>query len=154
MAEGVSIPAAATIRTWAREDDWASWADGQLQRTHGKTLKQLQRSWLQALRLSQETQIDAMLGRFADNPADGAIRIKAAESVQRIIAQAGLMPSLPAEPAVVEVENFDALSGRAGSGNAGCLSATASPSAQVTGDRARGRGCGVTGLSPPADRYP
>ena len=39
-----------------------------------------------------------MLGRFDDNPQAGAVRIKAAESVQRIVAHAGLLALLPSEP--------------------------------------------------------
>jgi hypothetical protein len=109
VTEGVSVPAAATIRTWARADDWESWANGELQRTLGKTFKQLQRTWLQALLLSQEVQLDILAGMYDDNPTAAAVKAKVAESVQRIIAQAGLLPSLPAAPADVAVD-FDALS--------------------------------------------
>jgi hypothetical protein len=98
VPEDTAIPASVTIRGWARDDDWESWANGELIRTRGKTLHQLQTTWLRSLQLSQEVQIDAMLGRFAENPADGAIRVKAAESVQRIVAQAGLLAVLPSEP--------------------------------------------------------
>ena len=104
VPEDVAIPAAATIRRWAHDDDWEGWANGEVQRTRGKTLHQLQITWLRALQLSQEVQIDAMLGRFADNPADGAVRIKAAEAVQRVVAQAGLLAPLPAAP---EPESVD-----------------------------------------------
>ena len=95
VPEDVAVPAAPTIRRWAHDEDWDAWAKGELERTRGKTLRQLQTTWLRALQLSQEVQIDAMLGRFADNPGDGAIRVKAAESVQRIVAQAGLLAPFP-----------------------------------------------------------
>ena len=93
--EGVSIPAGVTIRAWAREEDWEGKANGDLTRTRGRTLRQLQITWLRALELSQEVQIDAMLGRFDDNPQAGAVRVKAAESVQRVVAQAGLLALVP-----------------------------------------------------------
>jgi hypothetical protein len=100
VPENVAIPSASTIRRWAHDEAWASWANGELERTRGKTFYQLQTTWLHSLQLSQEVQIDAMLGRFDDNPAAGAVRIKAAESVQRVIAQAGLLAPLPVKPPV------------------------------------------------------
>jgi hypothetical protein len=113
VPEGTAIPASVTIRQWARDDDWEAWANGELARTKGKTLHQLQVGWLRALQLSQEVQIDAMLGAFDGNPGAGAVRIKAAESVQRIVAQAGLLALLPAEPEEPGEERLLSLSERA-----------------------------------------
>jgi hypothetical protein len=113
VPEGTAIPASVTIRQWARDDDWESWANGELTRTRGKTLHQLQTTWLRALQLSQEVQLDAMLGRYDDNPGGGAVRVKAAESVQRIVAQAGLLALLPAEPEEPDEERLLSLPERA-----------------------------------------
>lgn len=97
--EHVALPSASTIRRWAHDEDWATWATGEIQRTAGLTLAQLRHTWLQLLQLSQETQLDAMLGKYDDNPGAGAVRVKAAESVQRVVAQAGLLAPIPPEPA-------------------------------------------------------
>ncbi len=104
VPDHTAIPAAATIRRWAYEGGWGEWADGELRRTRGKTLRQLQNGWLHSLLLSQETLIDAMLGRFADSPGDGAVRVKAAEALQRAAGQAGLLGLLGQEP---EPETID-----------------------------------------------
>ena len=101
VAEGVAIPAAATIRTWAREECWGAWADADLAESHGRTLRELRTGWLAALRLSQETLIDAMCGRLDDLPHAGAGRIKSAEVTLRVIAQSGLLAVAP-EPETQE----------------------------------------------------
>ena len=95
VPEDVAIPAAATIRTWAREECWAAWADADLAESHGKTLRELRTGWLAALQLSQETLIDAMIGRLDDLPYGGAGRIKSAEVTLRLIAQSGLLALVP-----------------------------------------------------------
>jgi hypothetical protein len=95
VPDGVAIPAAATIRTWAREESWSAWADADLDASHGKTLRELQTGWLSALKLSQETLIDAMCGRLDDLPYAGAARVRAAEVVAKLIAQSGLLAVAP-----------------------------------------------------------
>src|SRR3712207_4508205 len=60
VPENVAIPAAVTIRQWAREECWGASADADLAESHGRTLRELRTGWLAALRLSQETLLDAM----------------------------------------------------------------------------------------------
>ena len=97
---GTAIPAAATIRRWAHDECWGAWFDRDLAESHGKTLRELRTGWLAALQLSQETLIDAMVGRLDDLPHAGAGRIKSAEVVARLVAQSGLLAVVPEpEPA-------------------------------------------------------
>ena len=98
VPQGTAIPAASTIRMWAREDAWEEWANADLATSQGKTLHQLQVGWLRALQLSQDVQLDILAGMYDDNPAAAAVKAKVAESVQRVIAHAGLLAVLPAEP--------------------------------------------------------
>src|SRR5689334_20697655 len=42
------VPAAATIRTWASEEDWGAAADVELEATRGRTVRSLQAGWLTA----------------------------------------------------------------------------------------------------------
>ena len=95
VPEGIAIPAAITIRQWAREEHWGAWADADLAESHGRTLRELRTGWLAALRLSQETLIDSMTGRLDALPHGGAGRIKSAEVTLRIIAQSGLLAVAP-----------------------------------------------------------
>jgi hypothetical protein len=83
---------------WAREEAWEDWANAELSRTQGRTLYQLQVGWLRALQLSQEVQLDILAGMYDDNPAAAAVKAKVSESIQRLVAQAGLLAILPAEP--------------------------------------------------------
>lgn len=109
VPEGVSIPAAATIRTWAREECWGAWADASLAESHGRTLRDLQTGWLAALCLSQETLIDAMCGRLDDLPHAGAGRIKSAEVTLRLIAQSGLLAIAPEPEAQEQPRDWEAM---------------------------------------------
>jgi hypothetical protein len=95
VPEDVTIPAAVTIRQWARDECWGAWADADLADSHGKTLRELRTGWLAALRLSQETLLDAMSGRLDHLPHAGAGRLKAAEVTLRTIAQSGLLAVAP-----------------------------------------------------------
>jgi hypothetical protein len=103
LGEGVAVPAASTIRAWARQESWAAWADRDLAASHGKTLKELRAGWLAALVLAQSTLIDAMCGRLDDLPYGGAGRLKSAEVTLKTIAQSGLLAIAP-EP---ETERTD-----------------------------------------------
>ena len=98
VSEGTAIPAASTIRMWARADAWDEWANADLTTSQGKTLHQLQVGWLRALQLSQEVQLDILAGMYDDNPAAAAVKAKVAESVQRVISHAGLLAVLPSAP--------------------------------------------------------
>jgi hypothetical protein len=92
------VPSASSIARWAREDGWADWSDGELQRTAGKTLRQLQAGWLGNLLLAQETLAQAMVGTFDTLPHGGVARVRAAEVTLRTIAQSGLLATLPDAP--------------------------------------------------------
>jgi hypothetical protein len=93
-----AVPSASTIRRWAVADDWETWATGELRRTHAKTVSQLRTTWLRLLQLSQETQMDILVGRYDEEPAAGMLRSKTAETVQRTLLQGGLLAQLPAPP--------------------------------------------------------
>jgi hypothetical protein len=96
--EEAALPAAATIRGWAREEAWAARADADLEHSHGRTVYELQVGWLAALQLAQQTLLDGMSGAFDNLPFGGAGRLKAAETTLRVIERAGLLAVLPQRP--------------------------------------------------------
>jgi hypothetical protein len=102
VGEGVAIPAASTIRRWAAEEGWAEQRDRNLEKTQGRTLRQLQAVSLSAIALAQQTMLDAMVGLLDTAPYGGSGRIKAAEAVLRLAERSGIelvvVPSeIPAE---------------------------------------------------------
>jgi hypothetical protein len=101
-AEGGAVPTASTIRRWAAagepQETWAAWADGELLRGGGQTLRQIQAAWLGSLLLSQETLALAMAGAFDGLPHGGISRVRAAEATLRVISQSGLLALLPDAP--------------------------------------------------------
>jgi hypothetical protein len=108
-AEGAATPAASTVRRWAIADGWDAQADADLERTRGRTLRQLQAGWLGALQLAQITLVDSMTGGLDGLPHGGAARLKAAETVLRTIGQSGLLATLP-DPAPPDAEATASLS--------------------------------------------
>jgi hypothetical protein len=108
VGDGVAVPAASTIRRWASDDAWDVAADADLERTRGRTLRRLQARWLGALELAQLTLIDSMSGGLDALPHGGAMRVKAAETVLRTIAQSGLLATLP-DPAPPGAEEWASL---------------------------------------------
>jgi hypothetical protein len=98
-AEGeTAVPAASTIRRWAAEGGWADRRDQNLEKTQGRTLRQLQATSLAAVALAQQTMLDAMVGLLDTAPYGGSGRIKAAEAVLRLAERSGLeLVVVPAE---------------------------------------------------------
>lgn len=92
---GAPVPAAATIRTWASEEDWGAAADVELEATRGRTVRSLQSGWLTALEMAQATLLAGMSGLLDSSPYGGAARIKSAELVLRTLERAGMLAQLP-----------------------------------------------------------
>jgi len=102
--EETALPTPSTVNRWALDLAWAARADADLERSHGRTLYELQVGWLAGLRLAQQTLLDGMAGEFDDLPMSGVARIKSAEIVLRTIERAGLLAMLPQRP---EPEHVD-----------------------------------------------
>jgi hypothetical protein len=98
LGEDVPLPTPSTIRRWAVDLAWAARADADLERSHGRTLYELQVGWLAALRLAQQTLLDGMAGALDEAPHAGIARLKAAEITLRTIERAGLLVILPQQP--------------------------------------------------------
>jgi hypothetical protein len=96
--EGTALPTPSTVNRWALDGAWVAKADADLERSHGRTVYELQVGWLAGLRLAQQTLLDGMAGAFDDLPMSGAARIKSAEIVLRTIERAGLLAVLPQPP--------------------------------------------------------
>jgi hypothetical protein len=92
------LPTPSTVNRWALDEAWAARADADLERSHGRTLYELQVGWLAALRLAQQTLLDAMAGALDEAPHAGIARLKAAEITLRTIERAGLLAMLPQRP--------------------------------------------------------
>lgn len=90
-----AVPAAATIRSWASEEDWSSAADMELESTRGRTVRSLQAGWLTALEMAQATLLAGMAGLLDSAPYGGSARIKSAELVLRTLERAGPLAQLP-----------------------------------------------------------
>jgi hypothetical protein len=88
--DGVAVPAASTIRTWAAAEGWAAQRDADRAQTHGRTLRGLQAGFLSAVVLAENTMLDAMVGLLNGAPYGGSGRIKAAEAVLRLAERSGL----------------------------------------------------------------
>jgi hypothetical protein len=95
LGEDASIPTPSTIRRWAHDSAWAAKADADLERSHGRSVYELQVGWLAALRLAQQTLLDGMAGALDEAPHAGIARLKAAEIALRTIERAGLLAMLP-----------------------------------------------------------
>jgi hypothetical protein len=108
VGEGVAIPAASTIRRWASEDGWAEHRDRNLEKTQGRTLRQLQATSLAAVALAQQTMLDAMIGLLDLTPYAGAPRVRAAEAVLRLAERSGI--ELVVVPAEIPAEDDETLS--------------------------------------------
>jgi hypothetical protein len=102
--EGVAVPAASTIRMWAAEEGWAAARNADLERSQGRSLRQMQASTMVAIGLAHSVMIDAMAGLLDDAPYGGAGRIKAAEAMLRLAERAGLplVNTTPDEELVAE----------------------------------------------------
>jgi hypothetical protein len=98
LGEDAPLPTPSTIRRWAVDFAWAAKADADLERSHGRTIYELQVGWLAALRLAQQTLLDGMVGVLDEAPHAGIARIKAAEITLRTIERAGLLAMLPQRP--------------------------------------------------------
>lgn len=98
LGDEIDLPTPSTVNRWAVDDAWAAQADADLERSHGRTLYELQEGWLAALRMAQQTLLDAMAGVFDDLPFGGAARIKAAEATLRTIERSGLLAVVPKPP--------------------------------------------------------
>jgi hypothetical protein len=110
FGEETALPTASTVNRRALTEAWAARADADLERSHGRTLYELQVGWLAGLRLAQQVLLDAMVGEFDHLPMGGAARIKSAEITLRVIERAGLLAILPQAPAQEATVDFDALS--------------------------------------------
>ncbi len=108
--EGIALPTASTINRWAIDGAWTAKADAALERSHGRTLYELQVGWLAGSRLAQQTLLNAMVGEFDDLPMSGAARIKAAEIVLRTIERGGLLAVLPQPEAQQSSIDWNSLS--------------------------------------------
>jgi hypothetical protein len=96
--EDTPLPAASTIRAWARKEAWSARADADLHHSHAKALYELQCGWLAGLRLAQKVLLDGMAGALDDAPGGGLARVKSAEVTLRVIERAGLLAILPQPP--------------------------------------------------------
>jgi hypothetical protein len=107
--ENAPVPAAASIRRWSAAEAWTARADADLERSHGRTLYELQVGWLAGLRLAQKVLLDGMTGDFDDLPMGGASRLKAAEIALRVIERAGLLALLPQAEAKERTNNWESM---------------------------------------------
>ena len=109
FGEETALPTPSTINRWALDDAWTAKADAHLERSQGRTLFDLQVGWLAGLRLAQKTLLDGMVGEFDDLPMGGANRLKAAETVLRVIERAGLLAVLPQAEAQEKTNGWESM---------------------------------------------
>jgi hypothetical protein len=84
-------PSARRIREWVHFRAWTARADEQWRQHHGRDLFELQAQAVAALRLGLQNLLLAAAGAFADNPQDGAIRLKSAELAIKLV-EKGVIP--------------------------------------------------------------
>jgi hypothetical protein len=100
-------PAVATVRRWAAQEDWQSWAGEHPPPIRSTDVNQWMTMWrrhvARQIDAALRIQTDVFLGKFDDDPATGAASLTtAAASLQQILTQPGVRALLRFGPSGVE----------------------------------------------------